>query len=145
MKTRLYLTLFILSIAIIGCSPQYMQVFEINSNKAKLSKDFFVYENDTIKISYSFWANHGLMAFSIYNKLDKPIYIDWKNSSFIYNSNKLNYWIDEQKTDYSSYYLGYYYKGNLLPQGIILNEGIQNTTSVSIKPERITFIPPKSN
>ena len=95
MKTRICIFLFILSIAFVGCTPQYMQVFNIESNKAKLSKDFFVYENDTVKISYSFWANHGLMAFSIYNKLDKPIYIDWKNSAFIYNSNKLNYWIDQ--------------------------------------------------
>ena len=35
------------------------------------------------------------MAFNIYNKSNKPIYIDWKKSTFISNSFKSNYWTDK--------------------------------------------------
>ena len=53
-----------------------------------------------------------------------PLYIDWKKSSFIDNSNKRNYWIDEEKTDAKVYYGSYYYKGAPIKPGTIVNEGV---------------------
>jgi hypothetical protein len=108
-----------------------------------LQNNNWVYENDSIKVTYSFWANKGVMSFEVYNKLDKPIYIDWKNSSFIYNGNKLNYWVDEQKSSFASYYGGYYYNGPSIRSSSSI--GIQTTSGSTVKPERITFLPPKSN
>jgi len=122
-----------------------IQVFDTSSTNVSLNNEYFIYETDTLKITYTFWASHGVMSFAVYNKLDKPIYIDWKNSSYIYNDNKLNYWIDESQTQMSSYYGGYYYKGPLLKPGVIINEGVQESKASTIKLERITFIPPKSN
>lgn len=84
------------------------------------------------------------MSFSVYNKLEKPIYIDWKSSSFIYNKNKLNYWIDEQRASITGYYRGYFYNGPLIKPGFAINDGVQMATSTMVKPERVTFIPPKS-
>ncbi|CAN5387242.1 hypothetical protein BH09BAC1_BH09BAC1_10260 [soil metagenome] len=52
----------------------------------------YVYQNDSIAIIYSFWAEKGVLAFGIYNKLDRPIYFDWKKCSFVSNDIKLNYW-----------------------------------------------------
>ncbi len=85
------------------------------------------------------------MSFAVYNKLDKPIYIDWKNSSFIYNDNKLNYWVDETQTKSAAYYGGYFYTGPLLKSGYTINQGVQSSVSSTVKPERETFIPPHSN
>ena len=130
------------SLLVLSCSK--IQVYDTLTNNSKLTEGYWVFENDSVKLTYEFWANKGIMSFSIYNKVDKPIYVDWKNSSFIYNSNKLNYWVDEEFSVLQSYYGGYYYKGPLLKPGYAVNAGVQNSSSTTIKPERITFIPPKS-
>lgn len=145
MKYKHTLIIVALILLIVSCTPKYIQVFTTKTINTQLQNNKWVYENDTIKVTYSFWANKGVMSFGVYNKLDKPIYIDWKNSSFIYNSNKLNYWIEEQKSSLASYYGGYYYNGPLLKPGFAINEGIQYTSATTIKPERVTFLPPKSN
>lgn len=137
--------IFILSVSLSSCSKTFIQVFDTSALNSQLRGDFFVYETDTLRITYSFWASKGIMSFAVYNKLEKPIYIDWKNSAFIYNDNKLNYWIEETQTNTSSYYGGYFYNGPLVKPGVTVNEGIQKTSSSTIKPEKITFIPPKSN
>lgn len=128
-----------------SCSKSFIQVFDTASTNTQLKGDYFIYETDTVKITYAFWASKGVMSIGVFNKLDKPLYIDWKNSSFIYNDSKFNYWIEETKTNTDSYYGGYFYKGPLIKPGLTINEGLQSSTSISVKPERITFIPPKSN
>ena len=127
-----------------SCSP-YIQIFETQSSNTKLVNDLFVFENDTLRISYGFWTEKGVMSFAIYNKLDVPIYIDWKNSSFILNDNKYDYWIDETQTNINSYYGGYFYTGKPLKPGVTINKSVSESVSQTIKPEKITFIPPKSN
>ena len=72
----------IIIIFIFGCKT-YVQVFDTNSTNAIIENDFYVYENDTIKITYAFWHEQGLMTLGIYNKLKIPLYIDWKKSSYI--------------------------------------------------------------
>lgn len=142
MKKLLFWILTIVFLS--SCSKSFIQIFDTSALNAKSADGFWVFETDTIKITYVFWASKGVMAFSVYNKLDKPIYIDWKNCSFIYNTNKLNYWVDEQQSALESYYGGYFYNGPLIKPGYTINEGVQATTSTTVKPERITFIPPKS-
>ncbi len=144
MTIKKILFIFLLPIILSGCKS-YIQIFDTATTNTEVIDNFFVFETDSIKITYSFWAANGVMTFAVYNKLEKPIYIDWKNSSFIYNDNKLNYWIDEIQTNMASYYGGYYYNGPLLRPGVTSNEGIQTMASASFKPERVTFIPPKSN
>ncbi len=110
-----------------------------------MQEGLYVFESDTVKITYSFWAENGIMSFAVYNKLDVPIYIEWKNSSFICNDNKFDYWIDESQTKSLAYYHGYFYSGPLLKPGYTVGESRQSSTSSTLKPERLTFIPPKSN
>lgn len=143
MKKTKYLTFFIFTL--IGCSKSYIQVFETKTTNTKIEKEFYVYETDTVKITYAFWAKKGIMSFAVFNKLDKPIYIDWKKSSYIDNSNKLNYWINEERIKSTSYYGSYFYDGPLLKPGYTISKGISVTATTKVKTERITFIPPKSN
>lgn len=136
--------LIILTILLIGCKS-YIQVFETKTSNTTLDGEYYVYETDTLKITYAFWNNKGILSFSVYNKLDKPIFIDWKKSSYIDNSNKFNYWIEEEVSKSMAYYGGYFYDGPILKPGLAINEGLGTSTALKVKPERITFIPPKSN
>ncbi len=141
---RKILTAVMLSLALFGCKS-YVQVINTNSSIKTNDEGFYVYENDTLKITYRFWKDKGIMSFTIHNKADKPIYVDWKKSSYIDNSVKLNYWVDEQQTNSSDYYGSYYYSGPLLLPGFAISSSGGNSVSKTIKVERITFIPPKSN
>lgn len=132
-------------VVILTSCKSYIQVYETNSNLSEDEENFYIYENDTLKITYSFWMEKGVMAFTIYNKLDKPIYIDWKKSSYIDNSVKLNYWEEEERNKTVSSHRGYYYSGPLLRAGISPSFGITSSVSTTIKVERVTFIPPQSN
>ena len=111
----------------------YVHLINTNSSIPIEDEGFYVYENDSVKITYRFWKEKGLMTFSIFNKLEKPLYIDWKKSSYIDNSVKLNYWIDEEISKTLSVYGSYYYNAG----------GV--SASSTVKVERITFIPPASN
>lgn len=75
-KTILLITLALALFS--SCSKQFIQVFDTSTTNTKLTDGFWVYETDSIKLTYSFWADKGVMSFSVYNKLNKPIYIDWK-------------------------------------------------------------------
>lgn len=152
--------LFILS-SFIGCA-QYTQLYEVSSNsKMKKDNDYHVFENDTLKIIYSFWNERGVMSFSIYNKLNIPIYLDWKKCSFVKDGEKFDYWVDEEITDAVTYYKGYslsnnffrptFYVaegGNIVTYGknitTNINAGASVGKSVKTKPQRIIFIAPKS-
>ena len=89
------LSLFIISLSLISCNYEYVQILRTQSSGLAAKKEGWVFENDSVKISYNFNSRGGLMAFKLYNKLNRPLYLDWKNSSFIYNGEKNNYWIEE--------------------------------------------------
>ena len=134
---------FALMTFLLGCSPTYVQLVETKTTNTKIVNDKYVFENDSIKITYNFWKEKGLLNFTVFNKLKKPLYIDWKKSSYINNSIKLNYWEDEEntKTVGSQSSLSYRVRGTLT--------GFTNTSSISssltTKPEKLTFVPPNSN
>jgi hypothetical protein len=142
MKKLTLISFLLLSLT--GCI-QHIQVFDTATTNTRLSNDYFVYETDTLLIKYYFWAKNGILAFSVFNKLDKPIYIDWKNSSFVYNDDKLNYWNDEAFYYTAGIYKSHSYHGNLILPDFSVSEGVNVSTTLKVKPERITFIPPKSN
>jgi len=146
----------IVVVTLVGCSPRYVQLFKTKANNSISTDSTYKYESDTLLINYSFWYNKGIMAFSIYNKLSIPLYIDWKRSSFVSNIYKFNYWSDEVVTKGKSFtstvgssYGGIFrYNGPLIIPYLTLNNtstaSSSSFESKAVKPERITFIPPKS-
>jgi hypothetical protein len=133
-QTTFKIILLVLIFSTILSCKNYVQVIRTAGVNTELKNNLLIYENDTLMISYSFWHEKGLMSFSIYNKLDKPIYVDWKKSSYIDNGVKLNYWRDEVITN--SKFQSYIFEGDFEKGSSVSN---------SKKIERITFIPPKSN
>lgn len=128
-----------------SCSKKhFITILKTESTNTHLRDSSFVFENDTIKITYNFWCNRGLLSYSIYNKLAVPLYIDWKKSSYIVNENKLNYWVDKEQTNVVSYYQGLGYRGPLLAPGYTATTSVGVSSISKYKEERITFIPPKS-
>lgn len=127
-------------------------IYETQKESPELLKneqDFLFFENDTLKIVYTFWENRGVLAFSIYNKLQQPLYVNWKRSSFIINSKKLDYWQEEYITERVT-------KGKQSGSSVAVSSpigylmGLSGSSSTyvtnesTIIPERVTFIAPQS-
>ncbi|MEZ4908744.1 MAG: hypothetical protein R2771_14130 [Saprospiraceae bacterium] len=139
---KLHFILLILSVFLLQSCANYVQVFETNSNNVNIKDKAYIYENDDVRISFNFWEEKGLMSFEIFNKLDIPLYIDWKKSSYIDNTVKLDYWTDKEINLSTEIYSNYYYR---LPfSNMPTKKTIGTSVSALVKEERITFIPPKS-
>ena len=139
------IVLIIFPVLLLSCNKEYIQILRTNSVGLNESKQGWFFENDSIKISYNFNARGGVMSFKLFNKLDKPIYLDWKNSSFIYNGEKNNFWIEESNTVGSSVQSSQVGRNayNAFDRNVYgLTFGLLSQKTV--KAERITFIPPKS-
>ncbi len=59
------------------CTYQY---YSVEGTLAKSQFSDFFYENDTLQIIYTFNGINGPVTTKIYNKLEIPIYINWKKS-----------------------------------------------------------------
>jgi hypothetical protein len=134
--------------ALISCKPYY-QIYKLHTtNCTKDSKDFFYYENDTIKVVYSFWSQGGVVAYTFFNKLPKPLYIDWSKSSHIVNGKKYNYWNDETFSSTFTNANDVYSRNpnqNLVnPYYLFQRNGYSFSDTRTSKPEKISFIPPNS-
>lgn len=112
------------------------------STNTKRVDHHYVYENDTLRITYDLWEDNGQMSFSVYNKLKVPLFVDWKNSSFISNDVSYKYWQDVENSTSVSSGTSYYGLQTLTGVPVSVHKGTQNTTVQ--RPERITSIPPQS-
>lgn len=54
-----------------------------SSEVQKNDKKEFTWENDTMRLIYNFHGEGGPISMSIYNKLSKPLLVNWKKSSFV--------------------------------------------------------------
>lgn len=136
-------TLAILFIIISGCT-QYRELLKTNSVNCKLTDDGrFIFENDTLKITYYFWAENGKMDMRIYNKLNVPIFIDWKVSNFIDNNTNLQYWYDIQNSTSISTGVNYYGLETITGIPATVNKGVTNSSAE--RPDRIVSIAPHSS
>jgi len=141
-KTFLFL-IVMFSMILQSCS--FVQLFEVNSSNTKDSEGYFQTENDTLRIIYNFNSEGGTMSFLILNKLNVPLYLDWRKSSFIQNNSKNNYWEDIIETKTIGSNLGFSKSQNLNTNLWNLNSiGLSAFASIVTKPERITFIPPST-
>jgi len=56
-----------------GCQTMAVQVIGIECANCTKNDPYLSTENDTIKISYYFWDENGVMGVAIKNKNSKPI------------------------------------------------------------------------
>lgn len=118
----------------------YVQLYETESTNTTKTKQCYVYDNDTLRIDYAFWADGGTVAFRIANKTNKPIYVNWFRSSFISNSLRYQYWNDKAQTQVNFNAVS---SRNVAGFPDIVGYS-GDATIAHIKPEKISFIPPHS-
>ncbi len=95
------------------------------------------YENDTFEIVYNLFEENGLLSFSIYNKSDKPLYVDWKRSAFIQGEQRAVYW-ENTSTFYSVT------TGSTVNWLRDYSTSMSHTFGMVTTPEQVAFIPPKT-
>lgn len=126
--------IFSFLIGLFSCKAT-QQVVEVGSQKVPVTNGVFVAENDTLSISYDFWNYYGQMKFTIYNKLDVPVYIDWKNAGFIVNGQSMPYYVDASQSKTKSSAGSYYYYSE---------QTFGSSTTTTVRSERITTLLPHS-
>ena len=89
----------------------------------------YVFSNDTVRIEYDFWWKGGYMQYTVYNKLPIPLFVDWKNSSFIDDGAISPYWSDKTTTRSTG--------SAVTVSGVSFGSG----HSIAEKSERVHFIP----
>jgi hypothetical protein len=135
----------ILLFIVFGCSSSVsykfdrrVQIMEVQSPNCITDGRILQYENDTIRIGYMFWSDGGIMGLYIHNKLNRPIYIDWKRTSFIAGSTKHDYWDENVMIKESGTSDG----SAMRIMGVFLNNSSFSSITKLTKSERITFLPP---
>ncbi len=121
----------------------YVQVYDIESS-LPLVKNKFTYENDSIRVTYYFWGENGIVQIGINNKLDKPIYIDWKKSFYKNVDNELSYAPEIVITEENrKVYEQYAFEGRFLHSiDYEMNYNTASSNEFATKVEDITEIKP---
>ena len=129
------LTVILGSFIFSGCTKyQYITLSgNVNQNENKA----YIFENDTVKIVYSFNGNCFPVSFEIYNKSNFPLYIDWSKSSAIVNGHNISLWKDIATISASSSSEEYKFSKNI-------TYGSSDITGTMVKSEQVTFVAPKS-
>lgn len=131
MKPLFLLTICVAALA--ACTPT-AQLVTLRGDNVKPAPEGLVLENDTLALRYNFSSERGQMRISIVNKLDQPLYVDWKRSAFIIGQDKLDYWYDIANVDLtSSSFTGRYSRYSL-----------GSITGTIAKEDAVTFIPPRT-
>jgi hypothetical protein len=145
MKYFYLTTNIILLLVFWGCTPDVLnnfdhrvQIMEVQSPNCFNDGRILQYENDTIRIGYMFWSDGGTMGLYIHNKLNRPIYIDWKKTSFVAGTTKNDYWDENVMIKESGTSGG----SSIRIMSMFLNNSSFSSITKLTKSERITFIPP---
>ena len=89
-----------IGLLVTSCAPIfYYQVYKVQPiNNLSKSNNSLIYEDENCKVFYDFWDEGGSVGFLIYNKLDKNIYVNMKESFFIRNGIAYDYYKDREFT-----------------------------------------------
>jgi hypothetical protein len=128
--------LFALCLIILAaCSPQAQLVTLRGNNVQTVPGKGLVLDNDTLTLTYNFSSSRGLMHITLVNKLNRPLYVDWKRSSFIIGQNKLDYWYDVADVNLSGSFVG---------SGLYRRYGVGSLNGTITKADPVGFIPPNT-
>jgi hypothetical protein len=110
----------------------------IDSNLPLNNQKGFVHETDSISLFYSFSGTNCPLTINVYNKCNKPLFVDWSKSAVIFDDQSFVLAPDEMPV--SGFMEGtavYNQHGQLLTQG--------DFSGVVTRNKHIGFVPPFSN
>lgn len=140
---RYIIPLVILAASLSSCSRyQYMTLNSSQLNKNDQHQ--FVFENDTIRLTYDFSGSDGPISVNVYNKTNQPLYVNLKKSALIRNEHALSYY------DKNAYFWGssegYAYRfGNSRSALGNFTSTSSNFSGTVALPEGMAFVPPGSS
>ncbi|MBE9586483.1 hypothetical protein IM792_18690 [Mucilaginibacter sp. JRF] len=127
-----------------SCSTYQLNVINGNAGSRNEKTGEWFFENDSVKISYAFDGRNGPVTVNVYNKLEKPIYIDWQKSALIVDDKAISYVPDQLSlTGTISSATNYFYWGNsnwVLPNATAYTTG--NINANITLPKYSTYLPP---
>jgi hypothetical protein len=128
-----------LLLATSACTPQLAyQVLETHAATSSANPD--------VLLDYNFWNEGGVVACTVRNQTDAPLYVDLNRTQLIINGLAQDYYSDEQQTTtiargrsmataYASPWLGYYTPGSASTQS-------SNSRTLHAKP--LLQVPPRA-
>lgn len=140
--TFISLTLFLMGFT--SCNTYYYSTIETNQQEvAKQENGDFVQENDSVTITYCFYGENLPIEITIYNKLDKPLFLDWQQSALIVDDAANSYFSRNIPVRGETHSTTYTYRDFLFPH-TNYSETFSNFAGQATLPEGMAFIPPKS-
>jgi hypothetical protein len=144
MKSLLFTALVFCCFAITSCSKYQLNVISSTNGIKNQQTGDFEFENDSVKIAYSFYGPDAPVTVNVQNKLNKPLYIDWQKSALIIDGKAISYVADkiavngniDAQTD------SYHYNNNPAFSNPGYTTGSIN--AVASLPKNTTFLPPHS-
>ncbi|UFH56072.1 hypothetical protein [Spirosoma sp. KNUC1025] len=118
------------SVVLLGCSPN-VQLVTVRGSNVHQTDDGLLLDNDTLTLQYNFASERGVIHITLINKLNQPLYVDWKRSSLIVGKDKLDYWYDVAEVQLTSL------------TDSRLNRYIYSAGTI-LKDDKIGFIPPQT-
>ncbi|WP_068473932.1 hypothetical protein [Saccharicrinis aurantiacus] len=136
MKNNILLIASLILISFTACTS--FQFTSLQSNLLNLDSNYFLYQDDTLEVKYSFAGRNCPLQLTIYNKSDDPIFINWEQSAVIINGqslpiNPLNS-IMSSRSQTSTYAIGNHYESS----SSISNGVIEHS-------DRSGFVPPNAS
>jgi hypothetical protein len=135
MKKLTRIALALLTIAVFSSCNVY-QVVSLSGDLPMNDKFQFYSENDDVKVVYSFDGQGGPIHLDLYNKKDRPIYIDWSKCALVINDQSFTLWNDDA-----------FIRGDALEFRVNPNNTVRSVSSFEgtiSKQEKVSFIPPQT-
>lgn len=116
------------------------QIFQLRAEKLKIKGDNYFYEDDSISITFAFWAEKGAFNFRLQNKLDAPLYVDWFKTTLLAGAHKLDFYTTDTSADFKAFE----YAGPIDDSWFGTAYGTENFPPRIRNNDRKTFLPPKA-
>jgi hypothetical protein len=120
-----------------SCSTYQYLTFDspqLTKNDAKQ----LTFENDTLRLTYSFTGKDGFLNVNIFNKTSQPLYVNWKKSAYIRNEQSVSLFNNNVMI------LGHAY-GKNYHTGNWAGASSTNFAAAFALPNGVDFIPPASS
>lgn len=127
-----------LAASLSSCHMAY-QVFTVSPEADTKVDSNLVFTNEDIEIGYNFWSNGGTMDYYVFNKTDRPIYLNWDRSHFIINDCSRDYYGKLSNIEYNNFKILKKTKRKVTYSGTT-----QVSTQYSTRPKNVVEIPPMS-
>lgn len=103
----------------------------------------YKFENDSVRITYSFYGENAPVNVNVYNKLNQPLYVDWQKSAIIIGDKAISYAANKVTfngdINAESYKYRSYYNNGVTTNPTYTSGTLSGTAEL---PRTSTFLPP---